>query len=132
MESEKINLPSKCIVTDVTNDCPQNSSEKPMSKTVQITKFHISGCGIRHICVIWGNEPPEEHLEHEWDNPEVNMWCSLAYERVISPFFFDEDIITSNSFLDMLEYYVLPQLNNNLILQLAVHLFILLTLSMTV
>jgi hypothetical protein len=34
--------------------------------------------------------------------------------------FFDEDVITSNSFLEMLEKYALPQLinNNNLIVQL--------------
>jgi hypothetical protein len=31
------------------------------------------------------------------------VWCALTHERVIGPFFFDENIITSNSFLDMLE-----------------------------
>jgi hypothetical protein len=51
----------------------------------------------------------------------MNVWCLLVHERVISQYFFDEDIIKSNSFLDMMESYVLPQLknkNNNLILQL--------------
>jgi hypothetical protein len=36
------------------------------------------------------------------------MWCPLTQERVIGPFLFDEDIIKSNSFLDMLENYALP------------------------
>jgi hypothetical protein len=41
------------------------------------------------------------------------VWYALTYDRVIGPFFFDENI------LDMLENHCLPQLNNNnLILQL--------------
>lgn len=31
------------------------------------------------------------------------MSCVLTYERVIDPVFFDEDTVTSSSFLDMLE-----------------------------
>jgi hypothetical protein len=37
----------------------------------------------------------------------------LARERVIGPFFFEEDIITSNYFLDLLENYALLQPNSN-------------------
>jgi hypothetical protein len=52
----------------------------------------------------------------------VNAWCALGHESVIGPCFFDEDIIKSNSFLDMLENYIIPRLNKNnnknLILQL--------------
>jgi hypothetical protein len=60
-------------------------------------------------------------LEHQQECPKVNMWCALTHESIIGLYFFDEDIITSNSFLHMLENYALPQLNskNNLtILQL--------------
>jgi hypothetical protein len=44
----------------------------------------------------------------------------LTQERVIDPFFLDENIITSNFFLDILQNYALPQLDDddNLILQL--------------
>jgi hypothetical protein len=34
--AQRSHLPSKCRVTDATNDCPQKSSEERMSKTVQI------------------------------------------------------------------------------------------------
>jgi hypothetical protein len=83
--------------------------------------FHTSGRVGRHNCVIWGSVPPREHLEHERDRHKANVWCALTHERFIGPFFFDGDIITSNSFLDMLENYALPKLsiiNNNFILQL--------------
>jgi hypothetical protein len=65
----------------------------------------------------------------------MDGWCLLTFEKDISLFFFDKHIITSNLFLDMIENYFLPQLNNKnntFILQLdgvPVHL---LTLSMTV
>jgi hypothetical protein len=44
----------------------------------------------------------------------------LTHERVITLFSYDEDIITSSSFLDVLKNYAVPYLSNNdnLILQL--------------
>lgn len=83
-------------------------------------KFQISGCVSWHNCVIWVSEPSREHLEYEQNSPKVNVWCVLTHERVVTLFCFDEDITTSNSFLDMLKNYALPQLSSsdNLILQL--------------
>jgi hypothetical protein len=56
-------------------------------------------------------------------------------EESLTLFFFDEDVITSNSYLYVLENYALVVLrssNNNSLLKWTVHLFILLTLFMTV
>jgi hypothetical protein len=55
------------------------------------------------------------------------VWWALTHEKVICPFFFDDNIITSNSFLDMLENYAFPQLNNNFFFNWTVHLLILFT-----
>jgi hypothetical protein len=59
------------------------------------------------------SELHREHLEHEQDTPKFNVWCALTCERLNGLFFFDEDIITSNSLLDMLEDHALPELKNN-------------------
>jgi hypothetical protein len=88
--------------------------------TVEI-KFPISGHVSRHKCVIWSAEPPSKHLECERVSSKVNIRCALTYERVIVPFFFDEDIMTSHSFRDTVGNYAFAQLSNNdnnLILQL--------------
>jgi hypothetical protein len=37
MKSEEDDLPSKCSLIDAAYDYPQNSSEEPTSKTIQIT-----------------------------------------------------------------------------------------------
>jgi hypothetical protein len=66
----------------------------------------------RHSVRIWGTE-------HQRDSPKVNVLCAASHEKVHSPFFFTE--VTGNSFLDMLENWLLPQLNTsygNYILQL--------------
>jgi hypothetical protein len=73
-------------------------------------KFHI----FEHVSiVIWSSQPPREHLEYEWDSPDVNVWYMMTHERVIGLYVFDEDIIKSSSFLHMLETYTLPQLDRN-------------------
>ena len=41
------------------------------------------------------------------------MWWTLTHERLIGLYFFDQDIIASNSFLHTLKNYVLPHLNSN-------------------
>jgi hypothetical protein len=79
--------------------------------------------------VICKSEPPREHLGHEQDSLKVNVFCTLTHERVIGPFFFDENTIIGSSFLNRLECYSLPHLNKIILfLNWMVHLFILLTL----
>jgi hypothetical protein len=52
--------------------------------------------------------------ENAWNriSPKVNVWCTLIHEWVSGPFYYD-NIITSNSFLHVLESYSLLQLSNN-------------------
>jgi hypothetical protein len=50
---------------------------------------------------------PEEHIR---DSPKVKVWCGLLHDRVIGPFFFHEPTVTSDTYLDMLQHFVYPQL----------------------
>jgi hypothetical protein len=69
---------------------------------------------------------------------KVDKWCALAHKRVIGPIFNEEDIITSDLLLGMLENYPLPQFNSSssssskLILTWMLHVTILLTTAMMV
>jgi hypothetical protein len=62
---------------------------------------------------IWGTEQPHAQIEHRRDSPEVNVFCAVSREKVHSPFFFPEATVSGDSFLDMLENWLLPQLNIN-------------------
>jgi hypothetical protein len=145
MGPEEVDLPSKCRVTDAASNfhriLQKNQRLKPYKlKAIQKltacdkqvrflshivfsddAKCHVSGHVSWHNCVIWVGEPSREQLGYEQVNPKVNVQCMPIHERVITLFSFDEDIITSISFLDMLKSYSAPYLsnsNNNLILQL--------------
>jgi hypothetical protein len=40
----------------------------------------------------------------------MNVWCALTHDGVIGPFFFVEQTVTSHSYLEMLQLYESPQL----------------------
>lgn len=74
--------------------------------------FHVNGVVNRHNCRIWGSENPHVVQEVERDSPKVNVWCALAAYGVIGPFFFAERTVTSASYLDMLQEYAVPQIED--------------------
>jgi hypothetical protein len=45
------------------------------------------------------------------------VWCGLWHDHLVGPFLFAEPTVSSSSYLDMLENFVCPQLQE---LQLAV------------
>jgi hypothetical protein len=72
MESEEDNLLSMCRVTDAASDCPQNSSEQPMPKTIQtklVRKFRAHdknslGCHLWHTYVPFGAVSLPEYIQN--------------------------------------------------------------------
>jgi hypothetical protein len=50
---------------------------------------------------------------HQRDSPKVNVFCAVSREKVNDPCFFTEATVAGDSFLDMLENWLLPQLNTN-------------------
>ena len=51
---------------------------------------------------IWGSENPHVVIEYIWDSPKVNVWYDLLYDRLVGPFFFAEDTVTSTIYMNML------------------------------
>jgi hypothetical protein len=90
--------------------------------------FHVSSKAKTHNVRISGTEQPHAQIEHQRDCPEVKVFCAVSREKVHGPFFFTEATVTGDSFLDMLENWLLLQLNTNYedyVLQLdgAPHIF---------
>ncbi|PNF34548.1 hypothetical protein B7P43_G10738 [Cryptotermes secundus] len=75
--------------------------------------FHISGKVNRHNVRIWGIEQPHAQVEHQRDSPKVNIFCAVSRDKVHGQFFIAEASVTIDSFLDMLESWLLPQLNTS-------------------
>ncbi|KFM65038.1 hypothetical protein X975_25046, partial [Stegodyphus mimosarum] len=72
--------------------------------------FHLSGIVNRHNVRIWGSENHHECRKAQRDSPKVNVWCGLMHYRAIGLFFFTEKTVSSVVYLDMLENFVFPQL----------------------
>ena len=66
------------------------------------TTFHVCGQVNMHSCLIWGTENP--HVSKE------NVWCRVTSEKVYGLFFFAEETVYAVNYLDMIEQYVVPQL----------------------
>lgn len=75
--------------------------------------FYVSGKVNRHNCRIWGSENPHAITEYKRDSPKVNVWCALSCSEVLGPFFFAEQTVTAVTYLDMLQLYLLPQLEDH-------------------
>jgi hypothetical protein len=74
--------------------------------------FHINGCINRHNCWIWGSEKPHVTYEFVRDLPKLNVWCGLMHNRIFGLFIFAEHIINGMMFLDMLELFLFPQVDD--------------------
>ena len=67
--------------------------------------FHLNGKVNKHNTHILGTENPYEIHEHEWDSPKVNS--AISKKSVYWPFFFEEATITGESYLNMLEDWLI-------------------------
>lgn len=75
--------------------------------------FHLSGKVNRHNVRIWGTTNPHAIIEHERDSPKLNVFCAISKTLVYGPFFFTENTVNGRSYLEMLQTWLFPQLNNN-------------------
>ena len=74
--------------------------------------FHASWKVNRHNVSIWGSENPHMVMEHIRDSPKVNVWCGLLHDRLLSPFFIAEDTVTSTIYMNMLEGFAFPHIED--------------------
>ena len=59
---------------------------------------------------IWGTENPHATMEHVRDSPEVTVICAVSSCKVYGPLFFAEPPVTGINYLDMLQLWLVPQL----------------------
>ena len=75
--------------------------------------FHINEKVHRHNVCIWGTENPREMVQHERASPKINVFCAVSTQKVYGPFFFREDTVTGASYLEMLQTWLFPSLQED-------------------
>jgi len=77
--------------------------------------FHISGAVNCHNVRIWGSENPHAYVGHKCCSPKVSVFCAISSQKVYGPFFFAEETVTGVTYLEMLQLWLMPHLQNILI-----------------
>ena len=75
--------------------------------------FHVFGKVNHHSIRVWGTENPHATMEHVRDSPKVNVFCAISSCKVYRPFFFVQPTVTSINYLDMLQLWLMPQLQED-------------------
>ena len=60
---------------------------------------------------VWGTEPPRAVVEHVRNSPKLNMFCVISHTKMYGPLLFAEQTVTGPRYLDMLQIWLMPQLN---------------------
>ena len=92
--------------------------ERLMNNVLFSDEATVHTCGLvnRHNCKIWAMKQPHEIRGWQRDTPEVNVWLGITKSTVYGPFMFGEPKINGNSYLDMLQQFLEPELIANGIL----------------
>jgi hypothetical protein len=75
--------------------------------------FRVCGKVNHHNIRIWGMENPHATMEHVCDSPKVTVFCAVSSCKVYGPFFFAEPTVTGINYLDMLQLWLMPQLQED-------------------
>ncbi len=70
--------------------------------------FHLSGVINKHNCRLWAETNPFVTIDVAMNSPKITVWCAMSSEEIVGPFFFDEDTVNQENYLDMLENYLYP------------------------
>ena len=83
--------------------------------------FHVSGQANTPNCPIWKTENPHVSYELERASPKESVWCGVTSEKVYRPFFLVEETVRAVNYVDMIEQYVVPQLQQDEILDTIIY-----------
>jgi hypothetical protein len=62
----------------------------------------------RHNLRIWGSKNPHQVIKHTRDSPSLNVFCVLSKQNAFWPLSFAECTVSGIVYLDMLEEFLTP------------------------
>ncbi|KAG8239336.1 hypothetical protein J437_LFUL019084 [Ladona fulva] len=75
--------------------------------------FHLSG----NVFIIMCTSEWAQKIAMRWyscnDSQKFNVFCAISWRKVYGPFFFGEAIVTGVSYLDVLQQWLFPQLQDD-------------------
>jgi hypothetical protein len=91
--------------------CQQVDDDENFASTIVFSDeahFHLNGHVNRHNFRYYSDENPHWMTDsHTQVDPRVNVWCGIRNNRLIGPFFYNENL-TSLGYLDLLQTRIFP------------------------
>jgi hypothetical protein len=75
--------------------------------------FHVGGLVTRCNVRLWESEEHTVVVENQRESSKLNVFCALSVEKIHELFFFVEKTVPEISYLDMLELFLIPQLQQD-------------------
>ena len=76
----------------------------------------------KHNCRTWTATNPFISIEAAMNSPKVNVWFTMSNKQIIGPYFFEDETVNRQNYLQILKNYFYPimqrqRLNNKMIFQ---------------
>ena len=71
--------------------------------------FRLNGSVNKQNVRIWGTERPTDGNQSFMNSPSVMVWCAIGKEKVIGPYFFENENVNGENYRNMLINYAFPR-----------------------
>ncbi len=71
--------------------------------------FYLNGLVNKHNIRYWSETNPHFTIETVMKSPKLNVWCAMSKNRLIGPFFFEDDTVNGKNYFSMLETFFIPE-----------------------
>ena len=82
------------------------------------THFYLNGFVNKQNARFWGSDNPRNTIQHRLHSPKCTVWCGIMTERIIGPYFFEDEEghperVTGALYRTMIENFLLPEVAGN-------------------
>jgi DDE superfamily endonuclease/Helix-turn-helix domain (DUF4817) len=67
--------------------------------------FYLKGLVNKHNVRYWSESNPHVTFETARKSEKVNVWCALSKNKIIGPYFFEDETVNGQNYLSMLQEY---------------------------
>lgn len=71
--------------------------------------FFLKGLVNKHNIRYWSESNPHVTVETVMKSPKINVWCALSKNKIIGPYFFEDDTVNGQNYLTMLQDYFMVE-----------------------
>ncbi|CAM4794150.1 unnamed protein product [Rotaria magnacalcarata] len=72
--------------------------------------FYVGGLVSKHNIRYRSETNPHVTIETVMNSPKLNVWCAMSKNKLLGPYFFEDDTVNGADYLLMLETFFIPEI----------------------